>query len=128
MGRLRALVQGALPAPAEPDWSGFWPALRARLLLERPRPFRDAWWLPFWRPFWGHPRLALGGVMVAVFAATLSFWPGGEVMPPAAWAAPVVVQDVATADPNRGVMVYSNPEHEVTVIWVFNSEESGDES
>jgi anti-sigma factor RsiW len=129
LGRLHTLVQEALPAPPVPDWSGFWPALRARLHQERPRPLSEAWWLPFWKPVWGHPRLALGGVMAAAFAATLSFWPGGEVAaPPAAWAAPVVVQDVGTSDPNRGVMVFSNPDQDVTVIWVFNPDESVDES
>ena len=38
-------------------------------------------------------------------------------------AAPVVVQDVASADPDRSVMVYSDPDRGpdrgVTVIWVF---------
>lgn len=127
--RLHTLLQGSLTAPADPDWARFWPGVRTRILGERPEPLREAWWLPFWKPFWGHPRLAVGGVMAAVFALTLSFWPGGEVAaPPAAWAAPVVVQDVATSDPHRGVMVYSNPDHDVTVIWVFDPEESADES
>ncbi len=76
----------------------------------------------------GHPRLALGGVMAVVFAFTLSFWPGSEVgVPGAAWASPVVVQDVSSSDPHRGVMVYSNPDHDVTVIWVFNPDQT-DES
>ena len=129
LGRLHAMVQEAVPAPAAPDWSSFWPALRSRLLQERPSPLTESWWLPFWKPFWGHPRLALGGVMAAVFAVTLSVWPGGEVAtPPVAWAAPVVVQDVGTSDPGRGVMVYSNPDQDVTVIWVFNPELSADET
>jgi hypothetical protein len=68
--------------------------------------------------------------MAAVFALTLSFWPGGGevVVPGAAWAGPVVVQDVSSSDPHRGVMVYSNPDHDVTVIWVFNPEDSTNES
>ncbi len=67
--------------------------------------------------------------MAAVFALTLSFWPGGEVVVPgAAWAGPVVVQDVSSSDPHRGVMVYSNPDHDVTVIWVFNPDDSTNES
>ena len=26
---------------------------------EPPRPLREPWWLPFWKPVWGHPRMAL---------------------------------------------------------------------
>lgn len=129
LNRLRALLQQSVTAPADPDWVRFWPGVRARVLREHPEPFREAWWLPLWKPFWGHPRLAVGGVMAAVFALTLSFWPGSEVaVPPAAWAGPVVVQDVTTSDPHRGVMVYSNPDHDVTVIWVFNAEDSAEQS
>ncbi|HET8578684.1 MAG TPA: zf-HC2 domain-containing protein [Methylomirabilota bacterium] len=129
LNRLHALLRESLTAPADPDWGRFWPGLRTRILREHPEPVREPWWLPLWKPFWGHPRLAVGGVMAAVFALTLSFWPGGDVAaPPAAWAGPVVVQDVATSDPQRGVMVYSSPDHDVTVIWVFNSDESSEES
>jgi hypothetical protein len=35
---------------------------------------------------------------------------------------------VSSSDPHRGVMVYSNPDHDVTVIWVFNPEDSTNES
>jgi anti-sigma factor RsiW len=129
LNRLRALLQENLTAPADPDWARFWPGVRTRVLGELTEPFKEAWWLPLWKPFWGHPRLAVSGVMAAVFALTLSFWPGSEVtVPPAAWAGPVVVQDVAASDPHRGVMVYSSPDHDVTVIWVFNPEESPEQS
>lgn len=128
LARLHALLQNSLPAPADPEWSRFWSGVRTRIVREHPEPFREPWWLPIWKPFWGHPRLALGGVMAGVFALTLSFWPGGEVaVPGAAWASPVVVQDVSSSDPHRGVMVYSNPDHDVTVIWVFNPDQT-DES
>ena len=57
---LRSLVKSAIPEPGEPDWTGFWPGVQARLLREKPAPIRDdPWWVPLWRPFWGHPRLAL---------------------------------------------------------------------
>jgi len=40
----------------------------------------------------------------------------------------VQVQDVSTSDPNRSVMVYSNPDDDVTVIWVFNPSEPDEQS
>jgi hypothetical protein len=43
-------------------------------------------------------------------------------------AAPVVVQDVSSADPDRSVMVYSSPDDDVTVIWVFNPGEQDEQS
>ncbi len=60
--------------------------------------------------------------MAAALAAVFSLWPGGEGNVPAAWAGPVVVQDVGTPDPERAVMVYSTPDHGLTVIWLFPSD------
>ncbi|MGH7350737.1 MAG: hypothetical protein ACREI6_12020 [Candidatus Rokuibacteriota bacterium] len=126
--RLRVLVQSAEPAAGDPDWSGFWPAVRMRIATETPRPVREAWWLPFWKPVWGHPRVAVGGAVISVLAASLVLWPSAQVTAPRAHAAPVVVQDVSTTDPDRSVMVYSNPDDDVTVIWVFNSGEPDEQS
>ncbi|HEV8438883.1 MAG TPA: hypothetical protein VGT40_12370 [Methylomirabilota bacterium] len=117
-----------MPEPSEPDWSGFWPAVRAGIAREKSRPIRDPWWLPLWKPFWGHPRLALGGVMAGVLALIFSVWPGNDGQIPAAWAGPVVVQDVGTTDPDRSVMVYSTSDHTLTVIWLFSAEGSTEES
>lgn len=125
---IRALVHSALPHPAEPDWAGFWPAVRVRIAEGGSRPIRDPWWLPLWKPVWGHPRLAFGGIMAGALALAFALWPGGERQVPVAWAGPVLVQDVATADPDQSVMVYSSPEHDLTVIWVFSPDTSNDES
>jgi anti-sigma factor RsiW len=124
--RLRALVQSAEMPLADPDWAAFWPAVRQRIAAERPAPVRDAWWLPYWKPVWGHPRVALGGLVVSSLAAALVLWPSPETTK-AAMAA-VQVQDVSTTDPDRSVMVYSNPDDDVTVIWVFNPSEQDDQS
>ena len=107
-----------------PDWSGFWPAVRIRIASEKPPPVRESWWLPVWKPVWGHPRVALGSLMVSGLAAGLVLWPS----PPVTLAAPVVVQDVSSADPDRSVMVYSSPDDDVTVIWVFNPGEQDEQS
>src|SRR5262249_41486159 len=95
--RLRVLVQGATAEVAEPDWAAFWPGVQARIRREAPRsgPVRDAWWLPLWRPFWGHPRLSLGGVLAAGLALGVFLWPAADNPGSTAWAGPVIVQDVA---------------------------------
>jgi anti-sigma factor RsiW len=125
--RLQALVRGVETPVANPDWSGFWPAVRVRIAAEHPAPARDPWWLPYWKPLWGHPRVALGGLVVSSLAVALVLWPSAETTK-AAMAAPVQVQDVSTTDPNRSVMVYSNPDDDVTVIWVFNPIEQDEQS
>ncbi len=126
LSRLRDIVRSAsaVPGSDEPDWSGFWPAIRVRIASEPARPFRDPWWLPWWKPVWGHPRLATSTALAAALIAGAMFWPGGHEVP-LAYASPVVVQDVSAVDPRGTVMVYSNRD-DVTVIWVFASDTSGE--
>jgi hypothetical protein len=120
--RLRLLVRSVEIPVADPDWSGFWPAIRVRIAWGgASAPMRDAWWLPFWKPLWGHPRVALGGLAVSSLAVALILWPSPPVPVSTALAAPIQVQDVSTPDPDGSVMVYSNPDDDVTVIWVFNT-------
>ena len=120
--RLKALVREESPQVADPDWSGFWVTVKARIVSEAPRPVRESWWVPFWKPVWGHPRLAFGGMLMMVLVTAFTFWPTDD----AAFASPVSVQDVSADDPERSVMVYSSRAHGVTVIWVFGSSENVD--
>ena len=122
--RIRLLVRSAAPDVADPEWAGFWPAVRVRIASEAPRPVRESWWLPYWKPVWGHPRVALGSLMVSSLALGLMLWPGA----PVTLAAPVTVQEVSSADPDSSVMVYSSPDDDVTVIWVFNPAEQDEQS
>ena len=122
--RLRLLLRSSAPDVADPEWAGFWPAVRVRIASEAPRPVRESWWLPFWKPVWGHPRMALGSLMVSSLALALVLWPSA----PVTLGPPVVVQDVSSADPDRSVMVYSSPDDDVTVIWVFNPGEQDEQS
>jgi len=117
-GRLRGLVRAAALPPGDPDWSTFWPAVRTRIETEAPRPLRESWWLPLWKPVWGHPRLATFGAMAAALLATVTLWPVSQDIT-TALTSPVVVQDVAISDPGGSVMVYSNKDSDVTVIWMF---------
>jgi len=114
---LRSLVRQAASGPSEPDWSGFWTPIRARIASEEPRPLRESWWIPFWKPVWGHPRLAFGAALLGVLVVAFSFWPADD----AAFASQVNVQDVSADDPSRSVMVYTSRDPGVTVIWVFGS-------
>src|SRR5262249_54846974 len=116
--RMQALVLAASTSMVEPDWSSFWPGIHSRLATEAARPLRDAWWLPWWKPVWGHPRLATSAALALVLALGTMFWPGSNEVTRAS-ASPIVVQDVATADPRGTVMVYSNKDSDVTVIWLF---------
>jgi len=127
---LTSLLKGAVAEPPDPDWSAFWPGIQAQLARNepKPKPVQDSWWVPLWKPFWGHPRLALGGVMVAVLAVALSLWPFQGPDGQAALAGSVVVQDVGTSDPGRPVMVYSSPDQALTVIWLFPAEAGTEES
>lgn len=123
---LRAQVRGMAAEPPTPDWAGFWTGVRARIGTEPARPgFQEPWWLPFWKPVWGHPRVALATGLATVTLLSVPFWPADDAEFLPAWAGPVMVQDVATEDPDGSVMVYSDPdrgsERGVTVIWVFAS-------
>jgi anti-sigma factor RsiW len=122
---LREAVKGTEPPLVEPDWSTFWPRVQARLRTKPARPVREPWWRPFWKPVWGHPRVAVASVAATAVLLGVSLWPGREGEVPLAEAGPVVVQDVATGDPDGSVMVYTDPDRDpdrgVTVIWVFAS-------
>lgn len=118
----RALLEAA-PSVPEPDWTGLWRGVRARIVQESRardprRAYGDPWWLPLWMPVWGHPRLAAGTVAAVAVTLGLLVWPASDPDGPA-WAAPVEVQDVTSADPDRPVMVFSGGREKVTVIWVF---------
>ena len=119
---LKALIRQAATATSGPPWDGFWNAVHARILREDPKVLREPWWLPYWKPVWGHPRLAFGSALLAVLIVGFSLWPADD----AAFASSVTVQDVTTEDADRSVMVYSNRKEGVTVIWVFGSNQGYD--
>jgi len=116
---LSTLVRSSVGDPPDPDWSAFWPNVQSRLVREVPRPYRGHWWMPFWKPVWGHPRIAFGGAMAGALVLALSLWPGSEGQISSAWASPVVVQDVSSTDPEHSVMVYSTEDQGLTVIWLL---------
>lgn len=114
--RLRTMLRASVEAP-EPDWTGFWPGVVRGIEEGRRRPpVRVAHgWLGGWAP----PRLAFGALAVALLVA-VGVWqlaPG-----PAQSEAGVMVSSAATEDPHATLMVYSTPERDVAVVWVFGLE------
>ena len=116
--QLRALVR-TLPAPAEPDWTGFWPGVvrgiedaRHAAPVRRPAP-------------WPRLRWAVGGVLAAALVGSLTIWQLApwEMVTGGGPASPVIVRSADTAAPNGSVMVYSTPNKDLTVVWVFGLEQ-----
>jgi anti-sigma factor RsiW len=129
LGRLRAALTSAVPGPPEAVWDAFWPQVRARVATApgEERPTRRA----VWSPPVGVGRFAFGSALAAValtIIAIVAPWQPEPIRPesPLVALAPapanVVVQSVETADPQSSVMVYTNPESDVTVVWVFGLE------
>ena len=68
--------------------------------------------------FW--PQWAMGGAVVAAVAVALVFWQGTRGPVPAE--AGVRVHAAATDHPGATVMVYTPPEQDIAVVWVFDSD------
>ena len=113
--RLRGLLRRTL-TPTQPDWTGFWQGVVCGIedqRVARPAPPARRWWQPVWRPRW-----ALGSALAAALLVTLGVWqwtPSGPVPSQAG----VMVTSARTDDPRGTVMVYSTPEQDVAVVWVF---------
>jgi anti-sigma factor RsiW len=137
LGRLRTALTGALPEPPEGVWNAFWPQVRARIAAtpaEAPAAAPRTLW-----PSLVGPRLAFASTLAAValaVVAVLAPWqreepnrpngaPAPEAMAPGA--GKVVVQSVETADPQSSVMVFNNPDSDMTVVWVFGLEDTDTE-
>jgi anti-sigma factor RsiW len=119
--------------PEEAVWDTFWPQVRARMAAGGPVEDVAALRPPAWSrgSLLGHGRLALGSALAtaALALVILAPWqrpapndPGSPVSPPVVQNASVVVQSVETTDPESSVMVFSNDDADVTVVWVFGLE------
>ena len=112
--RMKSLLS-AMPAAAEPDWTGFWPGVVRGIQdahARRRREPRRAGWL--------RPRWAFGGALAAALLVSTAVW---KLVPsPVAPESPVIVRSADTGDPNATVMVYSSPDRSLTVVWVMGLE------
>jgi hypothetical protein len=125
--RQRGLLRGDLGVVPDPDWSEFWGGIRRRILTERARPWREAWGEGLWRPVSWYPRLALGGALAGAVVLAAMLWQSGPPQTLVPFAG-VVVSAVETAHPDGNLVVFSSPEEEMTVIWVFGLDQPADQS
>jgi len=110
--RLRRLLQSHVRA-AEPDWSGFWPGIVRGIRdarIERPVAAGDP---NRWRPRW-----AVGGALAAGLLVSAGVWQWA--LGPVESEAGISVSHARTDDPRGSVMVYTSPERDVAVVWVFD--------
>ncbi len=131
--RVSALLRAPIAEPPRGTWEAFWPQVRERLSaaegrkpVPRPVPWPDAWRVRWWPPVLTHPRLAMGSAALALALLAVGTWQGLQWMDSPVPLVPqgVVVQSVESADPNSTVMVFSHPETELTVVWVFGLDQS----
>ena len=113
--RLKTLVVEPATVP-EPDWTGFWPGIVRGIEDARrrvaPVPVKRAWHL------W--PQWAVGSAAVAAILVSLVFWQGARGPVPAE--AGVLVNSATTEHPTGTVMVYTPPDRNMAVVWVFDTD------
>jgi anti-sigma factor RsiW len=113
--RLSAMLRRGAPSPALPEWTGFWEGVRRGIEAPRVETAPARW---SWRV---RPRFAAAGAAAALAAAVFMLvWqvprtpltPSGD---PA-----VSVSSADTERPNATVMVYTPPEKDLAVVWLFD--------
>ncbi|OLB37207.1 MAG: hypothetical protein AUI04_17075 [Candidatus Rokubacteria bacterium 13_2_20CM_2_64_8] len=118
--RLRSSLRETLSVALPADWTGFWPGVVRGIERERQAaaaPARQSWQ---GRRGFRHPRVAFGSALAAAAIGAFTLW---QVMAPTpAPAEPVVVHAAASEHPGASVMVYSPPERDLAVVWVFDSD------
>src|SRR5262245_21177813 len=116
--RLTAMLRRTVPQAPLPDWTGFWEGVRRG--IEAPRVVPRA--QPRWRP-----RLVASTAAAAVAVAISVFlWQGPWSPLSPRTAAAISVSSADTSHPGGTVMVYSPPEKDLAVVWLFASEDSED--
>jgi len=118
--RVRSLLRETLVAAVPADWTGFWPGIVRGIERERQAvatPSRQAWQ---GRRAIAHPRLAFGGALAAAAVASLTLW---QVLGPVSSIPDAVTVSAANSErPGASVMVYSPPERDLAVVWLFDSD------
>ena len=108
--RLSALLREGAPGPQLPDWMGFWEGIRRG--IEAPAvPVRN-------RPRW-RPRLVAGTAAALAVGASVIVWQMPRTPLTREAAATISVNSADTNHPRGTVMIYSPPEKDLAVVWVF---------
>lgn len=112
--RLHGMLVRNLTPAAPTDWTGFFQGVVRGIEDQRlARPPARRGWLP---AIMGH-RWVFGGGLVAALLLSLGIWQYSIGVRPSE--AGVLVTSAHTDDPRGTVMVYSTPEQDVAVVWVF---------
>jgi len=118
--RFGSAVRESLAVSAPGDWTGFWPGVVRGIERERQAaatPARQPWQ---GRRALAHPRVAFGGALAAAVVAFITLWQ--VLTPTSAPAEPMTVHAANSEHPGATVMVYSPPERDLAVVWVFDSD------
>jgi len=113
--RLSAMLRRGVPSPASPEWTGFWEGVRRGIEDSRgkvPSTPRADWW---WRP-----RLVVGTAAVFAVAASVVLWRAPREPLTPTVAATISVSSADSDHPRGTVMIYSPPEKDLAVVWVFD--------
>jgi anti-sigma factor RsiW len=102
-----------LASPAAPVWTGFWEGVRRGIEDSRGQiPTRA-------RPRWRRQLVVSAAAAMAV--VTVGIWWQMSRPPLVAQAdAAISVSSAETEHPNRTVMIYTSPEKDLAVVWVFD--------
>ena len=109
--RLSGMLRHGGPSLASPNWTGFWEGVRRGIegaLVEAAARAQPRW----------RPRLVAGAAALAVMVSVI-LWqvPRPPLAPPAD--AAISVSSADTDHPRGTVMVYSPPEKDLAVVWLF---------
>ena len=111
--RLASMLRESAPSPALPDWTGFWEGVRRG--IERP----GVAVMP--RPRW-RLRLVAGAAAALVVGVSVVLWQAPRSPFTSQAAAEISVNSANTNHPRGTVMVYSPPEKDIAVVWVFSDD------
>lgn len=108
--RLATMLRQSAPAAPLPEWTGFWEGIVRRIdaPVAAPRPHIR------WRP-----RLVAGGAVAALaMGVSVAVWqPWSPFTSPAS--AAISVNSADTTHPSGTVMIYTPPEKDLAVVWLF---------
>jgi anti-sigma factor RsiW len=111
--RLSAMLRHGVPSSAGPEWTGFWEGVR--------RGIEDGWVKVPAEPradWWRRPRLVVGTAAALAVVASVAVWAPRESLTPST--AAISVSSADTDHPRGAVMIYSPPEKDLAVVWVFD--------
>jgi anti-sigma factor RsiW len=109
--RLATMLRHTMPAPTLPEWTGFWEGVRRG--IETPRaPVAVV------RPRW-RPRLVVGAAAAVAVLISAVLWQVPRLPFTSEAVAAISVNSADTDHPGGTVMIYSPPERDLAVVWVF---------